>query len=44
MYQLILQENLSEVISYQNPAFMIRAYRGDLFEYVNKKVLSLIHI
>lgn len=43
MYQLILQENLSEVISYQNPAFMIRAYRGDLFEYVNKKVPAHWH-
>ncbi len=43
MYQLILQENLSEVLSYRNPAFLIRSYRGDLFEYVNKKVPAHWH-
>ena len=43
MYQLILQENLSELISYQNPAFMIRSYRGDLFEYINQKVPAHWH-
>lgn len=43
MYQLILQENLSEVISYQNPSFTIRSYRGDLFEYVNQKVPAHWH-
>ena len=43
MYQLILQENLAEVLSYRNPAFMIRAYRGELFEYINKKVPAHWH-
>lgn len=43
MYQLILQENLAEVISYQDPAFMIRAYQGDLDDYVNHNVPAHWH-
>ena len=43
MYQLILQENLAEVLCYRNPAFMIRAYRGELFEYINEKVPAHWH-
>lgn len=43
MYQLILQENLAEVISYQDPAFMLRAYRGNLDEYVNHSVPAHWH-
>lgn len=43
MYQLILQENLCEVISYPDPAFMLRSYRGDLFDYINRKVPAHWH-
>lgn len=43
MYQLILQENLAEVISYQDPAFTIRSYQGDLDEYVNHIVPAHWH-
>lgn len=43
MYQLLLQENLAEVITYTDPAFMIRAYRGNLDEYVNRTVPAHWH-
>ena len=43
MYQLILQENLSEIISYQDPAFMIRSYQGDLEGYVNHNIPAHWH-
>lgn len=43
MYQLILQENLAEVISYQDPAFLIRAYHGDLKDYVNQMIPAHWH-
>ncbi len=43
MYQLMLQENLLEIISYQNPCFTIRAYEGTLYEYLNHAVPTHWH-
>lgn len=43
MYRLKLQNNLSEVISYDDPAFMIRSYRGGLEEYINSTVPAHWH-
>ena len=43
MYQLMLQENLLECISYQNPFFTVRAYEGNLYEYLNHAVPTHWH-
>lgn len=43
MYQLLLQEDLAELISYADPAFMIRSYQGDLNEYVSRSVPAHWH-
>lgn len=43
MYQLLLQEDLAEVISYTDSSFMIRSYQGDLNEYVGRSVPAHWH-
>lgn len=43
MYQLLLQEDLAEVISYTDSAFAIRSYQGDLNEYVGHSVPAHWH-
>lgn len=43
MYQLLLQEDLAELISYADPAYMIRSYQGDLNEYVSRSIPAHWH-
>lgn len=43
MYRLFLHDNLSEIIRYDDPAFPIRAYQGELQEYVGCQIPTHWH-
>ena len=43
MYQLMLLQDLSEILQYPNPRLQIRAYRGQLREYINQTIPTHWH-